>query len=67
MSLRVELQLTPDMTSKWWESLSVVNSAIRKDKTTDAWAGDLFTLTSNGQLLGSIQQHLCELDTEIRS
>lgn len=48
------------MTSKWWESLSVVNSAIRKDKTTDAWASDLFTLTSNGQLLGSIQQHLCE-------
>ncbi|BEJ13003.1 hypothetical protein CspHIS471_0301770 [Cutaneotrichosporon sp. HIS471] len=50
--------MLPNMTSKWWESLSVVNSAIRKDKTTDAWAGDLFTLTSNGQLLGSIQQHL---------
>ncbi|KLT43957.1 hypothetical protein CC85DRAFT_284001 [Cutaneotrichosporon oleaginosum] len=50
--------MQPNMTSKWWESLSVVNCAIRKDKTTDAWAGDLFTLTSNGQLLGSIQQHL---------
>lgn len=51
------------MNSRWWETFSSVTwTDGRTPLTRDLWTSDAFTLGSLAQLLGTIQDHLCELN-----
>lgn len=44
------------MTSRWWETISTMVN----DREGDVHASDAFMLGAIAQLMGTIQDHLCE-------
>lgn len=45
------------MTSRWWETISTMVN----DREGDVHASDAFMLGAIAQLMGTIQDHLCQL------
>lgn len=52
------------MSSRWWESFSAA-VAQHKGPANDVWASNGFMLGSSAQLLGHIQDHLCECHSDV--